>query len=108
MPKTLFPTILQSGRVWPTQFLSLRVWRDPTRSAPTSFAVITGSKVSGKAVERNLWKRRAHAILTELSPQLRDNHYCLLFFKKGITTLSFRQLSQTIRQVFLQANLLIN
>jgi len=107
VPKFLFPTILKFGQVWQTQFLSLRVWPDPIKPSPAKFSVVAGTKVSNKAVERNLWKRRARAILTKLSPQIKDNHYCLLFFKKGITTLSYKQLSQMVRQLFIKANLLI-
>ncbi|MBI4135949.1 MAG: ribonuclease P protein component [Candidatus Vogelbacteria bacterium] len=105
--KSLFPTILKFGQVWQTPFLSLRVWSDQTKPSLAKFSVVASSKVSNKAVERNLWKRRTRAILTKLSPQIKDNYYCLLFFKKGITALSYRQLSQIVRQLFIKANLLI-
>jgi len=82
-----FPVILKQGLVWHSPILSLRVWFSPNNSIgklkttfPTRFSVIVSHKVSTKAVERNLWKRRSRAIISKFKDQIKNNYYCLLYF----------------------------
>ena len=107
-----FPIILRQGSVWHSPILSLRVWfssnnniRRLKTTFPARFSVIVSHKVSTKAVERNLWKRRSRAIISKFKDQIKNNYYCLLYLKPTIKTLSFKQLSDSIKDIFNRAKL---
>lgn len=113
--KTAFPVILKQGTVWHSLVLSLRVWSPPNIGIEkqktifqAKFSVIVSGKVSTKAVERNLWKRRSRAIISKFKDKIKNNYYCLLYLKPTIKTLSFKQLSDNIKDIFYRANLFIN
>ncbi len=63
------------------------------------FAVIVSTKISKKATERNLLKRRLRELLKVSSDKLPTSYDFVLYTKKGIQNLSFQELKKEFEKL---------
>lgn len=88
--------VVRRGRVFQAPTLLLRAHR-ANRATPR-FAVVVGTKVSKKAVVRNLLKRRIRAILREKMSRF-PAQYDYLVSVRAKTTPTFRDLNRDLRML---------
>lgn len=93
--RKIFPKDLKAGRVFYSPHLSLFVFKHQT-DKPSKFSFVASSKVSKKATERNLLKRRSYDIVGALLAFLRPSHLCIFYFKKGADKISFKETKKEI------------
>lgn len=96
-----FQEILKKGRGLHAPHVSLSAVRAQGGKG-SAFAFVVSRKVSGKAVVRNLLKRRAHSIVRSGLPRMRSALRGAFFFKKGAAGLSFDELKQEIDSLLLR------
>lgn len=77
-----------------------------TKIRPSKFGFVVTNKV-GKAVQRNLVKRRLRAIVQELLPEINQSYNYVLVAKQGIVTQNFEDLSNEVRKLFQKAGFLV-
>jgi ribonuclease P protein component len=70
------------------------------------FAIVTGVKVSKKAVDRNRLKRQMRAIVQEVLPNITPGYDVILFAKKEALGKSFEELREQVLKSFKKARLL--
>ncbi|MDR1093732.1 MAG: ribonuclease P protein component [Clostridiales bacterium] len=89
----------------------------PARNLTLIFTAIRGSGLRigfsvsnkvGKAVVRNLIRRRLRECARALLPRVRPGHHCVVSVRPGITEESFREIARDLEYVFRKAGLLDN
>lgn len=88
--------VVRRGRVFHSPTLLLRALR--TRRADPRFAVVVGTKVSKKAVVRNLVKRRVRAILREKKSRFPSEYDYLISVRAKIVP-TYRELDRDLRKL---------
>lgn len=76
------------------------------RRPQSRFAVVVGTKVSKKAVERNRLKRQIRAIIYERLSDIAPGYDVVFFAKKGALGKSFHELSEHVMRALKTAKLL--
>ncbi len=93
--REIFPKDLRKGRNFHSPNLSLFVFKDQGVGA-SKFSFVVSSKVSNKAVKRNLLKRRGYHIAKKLLPFVRPSFLCVFYFKKGADKATFKNIEKEI------------
>ncbi|MBE5757876.1 MAG: ribonuclease P protein component [Clostridiales bacterium] len=76
----------------------------PTKHRPIKIGFTVANKI-GKAVVRNLVKRRLRACVREIVPNLPNNYNVVIIAKTGIESLTFDQLKNETLTLFERADL---
>ncbi|MBI5003798.1 ribonuclease P protein component [Candidatus Kaiserbacteria bacterium] len=79
-------------------FFTLSIFPLPVDTPPKA-ACIVSKKVSRKAVDRNLIKRRFRAVLQGLMPQVKQPLALAFYTNSSSTKATFEQLSEDVAQV---------
>lgn len=102
--KALFPFVLKGGKVISVEHFSFRF--TPTPGVTKSrFSFVVSAKVSKKATERNLLKRRGYAILKKNSGLEKIPVAGVFFAKRDSTRLSYNTLEQEINSLLAKARI---
>src|SRR4030042_220114 len=101
--------ILKAGRSYYSHYLLLKVKESPVKIS--RFAFIVSTKVSKKAVKRNLIRRRLSEIIRLLLPQIQISADCIVLASPKIISvegkiLPAKELKASLLEVFKKAHLL--
>jgi ribonuclease P protein component len=101
-----FKALARQGRPFFGRSLTVRVVpQGADRSNPTKVAFVVSTKVSKKATERNLLKRRLREIVRPSLPRLKSGLHVLVITKQQATRLTYGELQQEVEDVFAKARL---
>lgn len=93
--KTDIDRVWKNGRSFATPLFSLKIAKS---GLPVSrFAVVVGTKVSKRAVVRNLAKRRLRETLRLLTPRLQPGADVIVMGRGKIVDVPFEEISRTMR-----------
>lgn len=101
-----FPKDLRVGGVFYSPHLSLFAFKHQT-DKPSKFSFVVLSKVSKKATERNLLRRRGYDVIGALLASLRPSHLCVFYFKKGADKISFNETQKEIISLLEKSSILL-
>ena len=102
----VFKRLARIGRPFFGTSLTFRITPQGTdRSLPTRFAFVVSTKVSKKAVERNLLRRRLREIVRKDLSRLKSGLDILIIAKPQAKDLSFQALEQEAHVLFTKSNL---
>ena len=99
-----FARVRRQGRQYRQSALRLGVSEN---ALPHNRYGIVVSRRLGIAVERNRIKRRLRALLAELHTELRQGYDMVLLPRRAVLWQPFDQLRRKLRELFLQAQLLV-
>ncbi len=103
--KEYFEEIGARGVSFHGKFLSLRVLKaGEDKQSKFSFAV--SKKVSNKAVDRNLLKRRGYSVVGEVLDSVRPSFLATFSIKKGAEALSFSEFREEMLFLLKKAGVL--
>ena len=100
-----FGYIYKKGKAVPAKNLTLVFTTVRGNAVKVGFSV--GNKV-GKAVDRNLARRRLRECARALLPRIKPGHHCVVSARQGITEAAFAEISRDMEYVFRKAGLLAN
>lgn len=103
--KTEFPRDFRKGKTYHTPRTVLFIAPQNKQDA-TKYAFITPAKVSKKATERNLLRRRGYYAIQKIKTRIPKGYFCVFSFKKGCATLSYKEIEKEIHQLLASAHLL--
>ena len=86
--------------------LSVSAMEQQSPLLPTSVGISISTKVSKKAVVRNLIKRRIKAAVKELLPQIDDGWWVVVVVKSSAIECSYGDFLRELKQLFKQANII--
>jgi len=90
LPKTEIPALLRAGRSLSHDGLSLRYRLvGPASGGPSRFAFVVSGKKVKRAVDRNLIKRRARAIIRKHLTEIKPGFEAMIFLDDSFRTLAF-------------------
>ncbi len=98
-----FAYMYRVGRADHTKYLSLIT--TPTKLNQLKVGVSVSKKV-GKAVKRNLVKRRILAIFKDMMPKVDSKHNYIIIAKAGCAELPFSDLVEQMNQLFARSGLI--
>lgn len=102
-----FENILKKGKNTHSPLLSLKYYFVDDGFLPSSkFSFVISSKISKKATERNLFKRRGRHILRKLKDRLKNGFVGAFFAKKGANSVVFDSLEGEIVSLFKKSDIL--
>jgi len=91
----LFKDLLKRGRIASTDFFTVRYFEE-AKPSPSRIAVVVSKKVSIRAVDRNLVKRRISSIVRKLYPDLKDSFIVGIFPKRNVLQAPFSKISNEL------------
>lgn len=71
------------------------------------FAVVVGTKVSKKAVDRNKIRRRIRSVLQKRLIEIRPGFDVVFLVKKEVLSASFKEVEEQVERLLQKANLLV-
>lgn len=104
--KKLFDEVFKNGRNYHSDFLFLKMSALEKQSDKSRFAVVIPKKISKKATERNLIKRKIFASLRENKGKIKTGFAVIIFVKKGIENLEYAEIKEEIYKILKIARLL--
>lgn len=99
-----FQAIYRRGRYQSTALFSIHYL--PSKRNLTRFGIVISKKITKKATERNLLKRRVREIARELQPKIIGKYDIVISIKKPVLEKDFNELRKSIISSFEKANLL--
>ncbi|OGI81859.1 hypothetical protein A3I25_00410 [Candidatus Nomurabacteria bacterium RIFCSPLOWO2_02_FULL_42_17] len=100
LPRELFDKVLEKGRFFRSPNLTLKVL--PAPDGISRFSFVTSGKVSKKATERNLFRRRGYATAAKLLFQLKSPLWIAIFFKPSVKHKVFSDIESELTEILLQ------
>ena len=100
LPRELFDKVLEKGRFFRSPNLTLKVL--PAPDGISRFSFVTSGKVSKKATERNLLRRRGYAAATQLLSRLKSPLWIVVFFKPSVKHKVFSDPEGELTEILLQ------
>jgi len=100
-----FPKDFRKGRTYNSLNISLSVTKNKVNT-PSKFSFVSSSKVSKKAIKRNLLRRRGYYIIRKNKTQIKPGFICVLFFKKGAVNLNYKEIEDEILTLLKKSKLL--
>ena len=101
-----FKRLARLGRPFFGTSLTFRIApQGEDRSRPSRFAFVVSAKVSKKAVERNLLRRRIREIVRKALPSIKSGLDVLVITKPNARTLSFQELEQEVHMLLTKSRL---
>lgn len=101
----LFPIISRTGKNISSEHFSFRFVKTPGMRE-SRFSFVVSGKVSKKATERNLLKRRGYAIIQNNDALKQISVAGVFFAKSGATKLSYNDLKQEINDLLTRAHII--
>ncbi len=102
----VFKRLARIGQPFFGTSLTFRIAPQGTdRSLPTRFAFVVSTKVSKKAVERNLLRRRLREIIRAELPQLKTGLEVLIIARPQARQLDFQALKQEVEALLTKSRL---
>lgn len=77
-----------------------------TNEVETKFSFVVSGRISKKAATRNLLKRHGRSIVQLLLGEIKPSFVVIFFFKKGAVGLSYENLTQEIKNILKESNIL--
>lgn len=103
--KAEFGEVLKKGLSFHSAHLSLRgIKKDEV--SPSKFSVVVSKKVAGKAVDRNLLRRRAIAVVEKHLLGMKKGISAIFSFKTGSLELSSQQIQTEVTALLKQSGLI--
>jgi len=99
-----YKDILNSGRFLRNRFFLLKF--KPNNLKNSRFGIVVSTKVSKKAVDRNLVKRRVREIIRANLENIKDGFDVVLVMKKESLGLNYSEIEHNIVNSLCEANLL--
>lgn len=97
--------LYKNGRAIRSSLITMKYISNPKRKTPR-FTVVIGKKVIKSAVRRNRLRRRIYEIVRLELPTLKNGHdVALMVFSGEVYSMDHQTLTETIKQLFSQANL---
>jgi len=100
----LFPLVLKSGKTVSSEHLSFK-FVPILGTQENKFSFVVSGKVSKKATERNLLKRRGYAVIKKNNTLKKIPIAGVFFAKSGATKLSYSALEQEINSLLIKARI---
>ena len=100
-----FNYVYKNGTHFSKGALVLYLTTSKTKSIKVGFAV---TKKIGKAVVRNLYRRRLREIVKKYLPNLKQNYNIIVVAKESITNFSFQELDKQFVELIKKAEILIS
>lgn len=101
----LFPFVLKGGKTVSSEHFSFKFTPIPGIQE-SKFSFVVSGKVSKKATERNLLKRRGYVIIKKILALKKIPIAGVFFSKSGATKLSYDALKQEINNLLTKARIL--
>ncbi|MDO8551454.1 MAG: ribonuclease P protein component [bacterium] len=98
-----FETVKGKGVKFQTNLFGLIVC--PTEKDNSRFGFIISTKISKKATERNLIKRRLREVFREFLTKIQPGYDIVVLGKKDLLTQSFDQIKKTTEEVLVKAKI---
>lgn len=99
-----FSKIIKKGTSYQGKYISLTVYSDRQDTFPSKFAFVVSKKVASTAVMRNTLRRHGYDIIQKNKEHIRPNFWCVFFFKKNATELSYAEKEYAIIFLLQKAN----
>jgi ribonuclease P protein component len=97
--------VYKNGQAVRSRLITVKYTSNPHRKN-SRFAVVVSKKVHKSAVGRNRIRRRIYEIIRQELPRFKSAHdVALMVFSSEVLTLPAEELSETIKQLFEQADL---
>ncbi|MEK9168118.1 MAG: ribonuclease P protein component [Patescibacteria group bacterium] len=103
--KSEFPKDFRKGKTYSAPHASLFLARQESDKA-TKYVFVTSAKVSKKATKRNTLRRRGYHAIKKINANIPNGYFCVFLFKKGSTTLSYKDIEKEIKELLFTARLL--
>lgn len=106
--KKIFTAISRSkGKIIQSPFLTAKIIKKERECEGKSFfSFVVSGKVSKKAVERNLLRRRGYAAVRLVSKNIQPCFVCVFYFKKPALSLSYKKLEGEITTILKNTHVL--
>lgn len=108
--KELLPLVLKQNKVFPSNLFNLRVHHrlstEANYSKDSRVAVVIGNKVSPLSVGRHLVKRRIHAVLEKVWPEVLINIDIIVQVKENIEKMEFSESEKELLSLLKTAKIL--
>lgn len=101
--KELVEKTIRQGKSFQTEYLTLKTL---FTQESNSFGFVVSKKVSKKAVERNLLKRRGRYIIRKYLANFKKGILAVFIFKQNTINLSFKDLEKEFYLLFQKSNIL--
>lgn len=98
-----FDLVFKKGRSIYQSLFGIKILQK-NNNIPSRFGILLSTKVSKKAVERNLYKRRIKAILKFEQPKLKRGYDCVIIVFPVILGKSFQEIETGIKNSFVKLN----
>lgn len=103
--RKIFPKDLRKGFSFHSPNLSLFVFKTAENN-PSKFSFVVSSKVSNKAVVRNLLRRRGYDVVAKSLQFIKPSFLCVFYFKKGSGKVSFGEIEKDINGLLKKSKVL--
>lgn len=103
IPRSLFPQTINGSYFFNSKSLNLRVYKSADEKKPSKVSFITSKKVSSKAVERNLVRRRGYSIFKPLMENIKPSLLLIFALKKEVISVTFEDLKAEINDLLRKA-----
>ena len=105
----VFKHLMRVGRPFFGQSITFRIApQGDDRSQPSRFAFVVSTKVSKKAVERNLLRRRLREIIRKVLPRIKSGLDIMISTRPQACKLSFQELEQEVHALLTKSRLWIS
>ncbi len=108
--KELLPLVLKQNRVFSSPSLNIRVHNrlstEENYGQSPRVAVVIGNKVVPLSARRHLIKRRLHAILEKIWPEVVNNSDIIIQVKEDLSRLEFKQFEEEVLALIRTAKIL--
>lgn len=105
IPREFFEEVIKQGKNIHSESVYLKYVKKNNNKSLFSFVI--SSKISKKATERNLFKRRCRHIIKKTEDKVLNGFICAFFAKKGVTKITFSQLEKEILALINKAGVVV-
>jgi ribonuclease P protein component len=98
-----FETVYTQGNRFSSKFLKLRVWTDPTSTAPPKVGIVISKKTAKSSVRRHQIKRQIRAILRSHLPKLNKGLQMIVTVVTVESDPSYWELADDLQHLFTKA-----
>jgi len=106
IPKTFFSKRLPRASVFSSPAFLLKVYKSDNPDDASRFSFVVSKKAGGKAVQRNLLKRRGYAAVENMLKNISPGFLGVFYVKKEAAGLSFGALEREIRILLEKAGII--
>lgn len=99
-----FQAIYRRGRFQSTALFSINYL--PGKKNVSRVGIVVSKKITKKATERNLIKRRIREVVQEIYPTIKNNYDIVISVKKPVMDANFDTIKTTIKDMFTKTGLI--